>query len=223
MGHAKRISRILVADENILFRRGLVALFSSEPSLYVAGEARTPSEVVQKIQELQPEALVIDAALLPAGSATELTAAIRQAQPRLATLVIAQQDTEGSIQAATSCGARGVILKGSAPAEILAAVRSVAFREGAMNVSGLLPEFQALAKQTPRTLSGPQLTAREREVARLLAEGKTVRTVAGELALSMKTVEAHKLNLMRKLDIHDRATLVAYAQSAGIAPEVSAR
>ena len=113
------------------------------------------------------------------------------------------------------------MLKDSTPAQILAGVRQVA--RGADNcdpsgLSPLIPDLQALAKSNEGYARGTVLTAREQEVMKLLAEGRTVREVAAELSLSIKTIEAHKLNLMRKLDIHNRATLVEYALDHGMIP-----
>ncbi|MBV9676765.1 MAG: response regulator transcription factor, partial [Acidobacteriaceae bacterium] len=90
-----------------------------------------------------------------------------------------------------------------------------------LSISKIVPDLKALAEQNETKAQTPVLTARESEVMRLLAEGKTVREAADELSLSAKTVEAHKLNLMRKLDIHHRAALVAYAVQHGLVPASS--
>lgn len=213
MGPTKHIARILIAERNLLFRRGLSALFAGDPSFSVAGEASAASDVIAQILSQQPNVLVIEAALLNE-SRDRLGAALRQAQPGISVLVLAQEDDEQSMAAAISVGAKGFTLKSAGSRQLMAALQTVAFQEGAMNISGLLPEFEALARHTPTNKN--ILTAREQEVVKLLAEGRTVRSVANELSLSMKTIEAHKLNLMRKLDIHDRASLVAYASRSGM-------
>ena len=213
MGQTKRISRIVIAEPNVFFRRGLETLFASDTALRIAGDASSGDQVVSKVRELKPDCLVLDVAFL---RNPELALAIRQAQPGLLILVLANHDNEDNLAAAISCGARGLILKSASSQQLLAALRNVTFDEGGMNHSGLLPEFRALAKQTSAPTTTTLLTAREQEVMSLLAEGKTVRTVAGDLSLSMKTVEAHKLNLMRKLDIHNRASLVEYAVRHGM-------
>jgi two-component system response regulator NreC len=111
------------------------------------------------------------------------------------------------------------MLKNSTPPQLLAGIRQIASADDAAGtLSRIVPDLQALAASSQAYIRGPVLTAREQEVVRLLAEGHTVREVASELLLSVKTVEAHKLNLMRKLDIHNRATLVEYAVRNGIVP-----
>ncbi len=221
MGQAKRTSRVLIAGENLLFRRGLSALFANDPAFNVIGEGTDAGSVLSQLRDLRPNVLVIDAALLEGGEAAPLGRAIRQAYPGLLTLVLASRDTGQDIAAAISVGAKGFMLKGSTPAKLIAALHKVAFQEGGMNLSGLLPEFQALSTQMPVRSYASMLTAREQEVIKLLAEGKTVRSISKDLSLSMKTVDAHKLNLMRKLDIHDRASLVAYANRSGLVPSMS--
>jgi DNA-binding NarL/FixJ family response regulator len=111
------------------------------------------------------------------------------------------------------------MLKSSNPDQLIAAVRRVANSSDDGNpvgLSRLIPDLQALAESNRGNKRGPVLTAREQEVMKLLAEGRTVREVALELSLSVKTIEAHKLNLMRKLDIHNRANLVEYAIHTGV-------
>jgi two-component system response regulator NreC len=133
-------------------------------------------------------------------------------------LFLAQTDTPENLELAVESGARAMMVKTTASARILAGVRQVAFSDD-QNVKGLsqiVPDLRALAATNENYSRGAVLTPREQEVTRLLAEGRTVREVAAELTLSVKTVEAHKLNLMRKLDIHNRASLVEYAVQKGL-------
>ena len=110
------------------------------------------------------------------------------------------------------------MLKGSAPAEFVAGIRQLALSgdEDLIGLSRIVPDLQALRNSTGQSQRTPDLTSREQEVIRLLAEGRTARETATELGLSIKTIEAHKLNLMRKLDVHDRASLIACATQAGL-------
>jgi DNA-binding NarL/FixJ family response regulator len=109
------------------------------------------------------------------------------------------------------------MLKDSTAIQLLAGIRQIAFSDdqGSRSLSKIVPDLRALASSNDGYQRGAVLTSREQEVMRLLAEGRTVREVAQELSLSVKTVEAHKLNLMRKLDIHNRASLVEYAMQKG--------
>jgi two-component system response regulator NreC len=213
----KRANKVLIADGHLLFRRGLRALLSAESDMAVAGEASDLAETFLKIESCQPEVLLMDLALLEPGGA-QAARSLRQTHPALAVLFLTQQDTPERLELALGAGARGYMLKSSTPGQIVAGLRQVILQDdqNPQGLSKIAPDLQALAASNSGYPRPAALTAREQEVMRLLAEGKTVREVAAELALSTKTVEAHKLNLMRKLDIHDRASLVEYATERGI-------
>jgi two-component system response regulator NreC len=162
--------------------------------------------------------LVMDLALIDADG-QQAAFALRQCQPWTAILFLTRQDEPEHLRMAVAAGARGYMLKDSTPNQLIAAVREVAKSPEDGNPTGLsriMPDLQALAESNQGYTRGSVLTAREQEVMRLLAEGRTVREVASELSLSVKTIEAHKLNLMRKLDIHNRASLVEYAIQSGV-------
>jgi two-component system response regulator NreC len=152
---------------------------------------------------------------------------LRQAHPELAILFLTEQDDDRRLASAVSAGARGYMLKRTAAPELIAGIRHVTGPIEEAGTSGglskVVPDLKALAESNERSKNPNALTSREQEIIRLLAEGLTVRATAGELNLSMKTVEAHKLNLMRKLDIHNRGNLVQYAVEAGLVQTVRAR
>ncbi len=216
MGQITRITRILIADGNFLFRRGLQTLIGQSAALCMVGEAGTGEELLDNVQAVKPDVLIIDGGLLVSQDTTQLRMAMRQAQPSTQILVMAVEESPRTLEAALAVGARGYMLKNSKPAHITAALLSIATHQDGTQSSGMVPDLKALARHTPDAGASQLLTNREREVVRLLAEGKTVRTVASDLSLSAKTVEAHKLNLMRKLDIHDRVSLIAYAAQSGM-------
>lgn len=216
MGRLKRTSQILIADGHLLFRRGLRSLLEAESDFEVVGEAADATEASAKIPIAQPSVLVMDVALLE-GAGAQAVFAIRQANPSLSILFLTQEDGPHQLARAIEAGGRGYMVKGSPAGQLVAGIRQVAFSDdkNPRSLSRIVPDLRALAapnESKPRTSA---LTSREQEVMRLLAEGRTVREVAGELSLSVKTVEAHKLNLMRKLDIHNRASLVEYAAQQG--------
>lgn len=219
MERRKRITKVLIADSQLLFRRGLRALISGEPDLEVVGDAADIAEILLKTQQLFPDVLVIDLSLIQADNQTATTA-LRQVKADAGLLFLTDQDGSAELELAIAAGAQGYMLKNSTPAQLLAGIRQVvtANEQNSGMVSKIVPDLQALAATNQAYARGPVLTAREQEVVRLLAEGHTVREVAIELSLSTKTVEAHKLNLMRKLDIHNRASLVEYAVRSGIVP-----
>lgn len=219
MGRADTHSTIVIADEHVLFRRGLRTLLSGKEGFEVVDEASDIDEAVRKVRELTPNILIMDLAMLKP-ERQDATVAIRQTQPYTALLCLTPLDGEQELEVAVGAGAQGYMRRDTAPAQMIAAVQQIARNGVESNPHGLsrvVPDLQALSKTSNQYPKGTQLTAREQEVVRLLAEGKTVRQVASELSLSMKTVEAHKLNLMRKLDIHNRATLVEYAVRNGLA------
>ncbi|MGH9585177.1 MAG: response regulator, partial [Bryobacteraceae bacterium] len=216
----KRANRVLIADGQLLFRRGLRALLSAESDMQVIDEASDAAEAFLKIQNNQPDLLVMDLALLERAG-PQAAQSLRQAGPELAILFLTREDGPEQLELAMVAGARGYMLKNSTPAELVAGVRQVILgdEQNPQALSRIAPDLQALAASNTGYARPAMLTAREREVMRLLAEGRTVREVAAELSLSLKTIEAHKLNLMRKLDIHDRASLVEYALRKGIASQ----
>ncbi len=217
MGRGKRVSQLLIADGNLLFRRGLRTLLSAESDLEVLDEASDVTETVAKVRLLSPDVLLMDLALIEADG-QQAAFAIRQARPETAILFLTHEDAPEQLDMAIAAGARGYMLKNSSAAQLVAGVRQVAFADDQSSraLSKIAPDLRALAASNDGYARGTVLTSREQEVMRLLAEGRTVREVASELSLSVKTVEAHKLNLMRKLDIHNRATLVEYAAQRGL-------
>lgn len=210
---------MIIADRNLLFRRGLRTLLSAEADLEVLEEASDLTETVAKTRLLSPDILLMDLGIL-AGEGQQGAFALRQARPETAILFLTQEDSPEQLELAIAAGARGYMLKSSTPAQLVAGIRQVAFSDdqNPRALSKIVPDLQALAASNDGYSRGTVLTPREQEVMRLLAEGRTVREVASELSLSVKTVEAHKLNLMRKLDIHNRATLVEYALQRGLIP-----
>jgi two-component system response regulator NreC len=225
VGQSKRVIQVFIADSSGLFRSGLTALFSDERGLRVIGEAATAAEITSNGSENLANVLIVDVGLLDS-QGQQAVFALRQANPSLAILVLTREDGPEQLQIAISAGARAYMLKDSTPARIVTAVRDLANGSDEMSPSGLsplVPDLQALAKSNEGYVRGTALTAREQEVMKLLAEGRTVREVAAELSLSIKTIEAHKLNLMRKLDIHNRATLVEYAVQRGVIPAALAQ
>jgi two-component system response regulator NreC len=213
---AKKIYKILLADGHMLFRRGLKALVAAEPDLEVVGEAARVDEAIAIAKLTSPDALVMDLALMN-GADEQMSLALRQVASSTGLLFVTDRDSPEHLEKALGAGARGYMLKNSAPAQLAVGIRQVALQDdqNARGLSLLTPDLKALAASSNYN-RGSVLTLREQEVMRLLAEGRTVREVAGELALSIKTIEAHKLNLMRKLDIHNRSSLIEYAVRMGI-------
>jgi DNA-binding NarL/FixJ family response regulator len=218
LGPEQQAIRILIADEQSLFRHGLGTLLSAETDLVIAGEASDAEAIVPAVERVRPDVLVIDLAMVT-GPHSQIALAMRQAHPPMAVLFITREDGPEQLEAAMSLGARGYMLRGSTPSQFVTAVRSVGSGASRLNPHSLsqhMADLQALSRSHQLFSRGTALTPRETEIVKLLAEGQTVREVSLVLQLSVKTVEAHKLNLMRKLNIHNRAALIDYAVVHGI-------
>jgi len=211
----KSIERITLADKHYLFRRGLKTLLVAEHDINRVDEVATLAEACDHVRSLGG-ILVLDVALLEGASDADFIE-VRQLQQGTPTLFIGASDEPACVNLATRAGGRAYVCKSLKPNELLSAIRRVAgsLRPDDGDGARAAADLQALAQSSSKYASAMPLTIREKEIVKLLAEGRTVRESANELGLSVKTVEAHKLNLMRKLNIHNRATLIDYAVEKG--------
>src|ERR1700691_2331216 len=193
--------RIMLAYDHTLFRQGIRTLISAEPDMEVVGEASNGGDAVEKANEARPDVVLMDIGM-PGLSSFEATRQIKKNRPETKVLFLTMYDDEDYLVEGMEVGASGYVLKDSPSAQLVAAVRDIC-RGG----SYFRPRIKS-ANRLPRFAT---LTTREREVLKMLAEGNSVKEIACDLNLSVKTVEAHKFNLMRKLDIHNKAQLVQYA------------
>ncbi|HRS75021.1 MAG TPA: response regulator transcription factor [Anaerolineaceae bacterium] len=205
--------RILLADDHTLFRQGVKTLLSAEPDMEVVGEAADASAAAEKAAELKPDIVLMDIGM-PGPSSFETARQIKRNRPETRILFLTMYDDEDYLIESMEVGASGYVLKDSPAPQLVSAVRDV-YRGGSYlsprMLSQLVDDFRSRVKTTDRTPRLATLTPREKEVLKMLAEGNSVKEVACQLNLSVKTVEAHKFNLMRKLDIHNKAQLVQYA------------
>jgi two-component system response regulator NreC len=205
--------RILLTDDHTLFRQGIKTLLSAETDLEIVGEAANGAEAVEKVNELRPDVVLMDIGM-PGLSSFEATRQIKKARPDTRILFLTMYDDEDYLVQCMEVGASGYVLKDSPAQQLLAALRDV-YRGGSYlsprMLSQLVDDFRSRIKSAHRQPRFATLTAREKEILKFLAEGESVKEIAAGLNLSVKTVEAHKFNLMRKLDIHNKAHLVQYA------------
>ena len=205
--------RILLADDHTLFRQGVRTLLASETDMEVVGEAADGAAAAERAAELKPDVVLLDIGM-PGPSSFETTRQIKRNRPETKVLFLTMYDDEDYLLEGMEVGANGYVLKDSPAIQLVAAVRDV-YRGGSYlsprMLSQLVNDFRTRVKTTDRTPRFASLTPREKEVLKMLAEGNSVKEVATQLNLSVKTVEAHKFNLMRKLDIHNKAHLVQYA------------
>jgi two-component system response regulator NreC len=202
-----------LADDHTLFRQGVRTLLASETDMEVVGEAPDGSAAAERAAELKPDVVLLDIGM-PGLSSFETTRQIKRNRPETKVVFLTMYDDEDYLVEGMEVGANGYVLKDSPAPQLIAAVRDV-YRGGSYlsprMLSQLVDDFRTRVKTTDRTPRFATLTPREKEVLKMLAEGNSVKEVATQLNLSVKTVEAHKFNLMRKLDIHNKAHLVQYA------------
>ncbi len=205
--------RTLLTDDHTLFRQGIKTLLSAEPGLEVVGEAANAAEAVAQVAELRPDVVLMDVNM-PGLSSFEATRQIRKARPETKVLFLTMYDDDDYLAESVEAGASGYLLKDS-PAEHLVSAIGEVHRGGSYlsprMLTHLVDDFRSRMRAETRVPRFNTLTRRETEILKFLAEGSSAKEIATTLNLSVKTIEAHKFNLMRKLDIHNKAQLVQYA------------
>jgi two-component system, NarL family, response regulator NreC len=206
--------RLTIVDDHVSFREGLRRMLAGEPDLELVGEASDAAQGHEQARELKPDVVLMDINT-PGMSSLEAARRITRDAPdtRLVFLTSEEEDEEYLLRC-LEAGAAGYLLKSSPAAKLLGAVREV--YHGRKYVSPqvlgkLIDDLRAPGRSRRGQSHGATLTPREREVVRMISEGKSVKEIAVRLGRSIKTIEAHKFNLMRKLDIHNKAELIAYA------------
>lgn len=205
--------RVLLTDDHTLFRQGIHTLLAEESDIDVVGEASNGTESVEKVTSLRPDVVLMDIGM-PGLSSFEATRQIKKIRPTTKVLFLTMYDDEDYLVECMEVGGNGYVLKDSPASQLLAAIRDVYSGGSYLSpkmLSQLVDDFRSRIKMTHRQPRFATLTPREKEILKFLAEGQSVKEIAIHLSLSVKTVEAHKFNLMRKLDIHNKAQLVQYA------------
>ena len=200
--------RCLIADDHVLVRQGIRRLLQDEQDVEIVGEAGDAAEALKGVMELRPDIVLMDIGM-PGFSSFDATRVIQADYPQTRVIFLTMHESQDYVMQGLQAGAAGYLLKDT-PADKLASVLRDVHRGGKFvspEVLGGLLDNGKFGQERPRP-SRTSLTPRETEIMKFLAEGNTVRKIAGMLGLSLKTVEAHKLNLMRKLDIHNKAELV---------------
>ncbi|MCX6545494.1 MAG: response regulator transcription factor [Acidobacteria bacterium] len=206
--------RILIADDHDVVREGLKALLAARADFKVCGEAATGREAVAQALTLKPHVVVLDFSM-PELNGLEATRQIRHALPATEVLILTMHDSETLAREVLAAGAHGFVLKTEAKSHLVAAVDALAQHQPFFG--GHLPPraLDALLHpdQHPGTMGAcaDRLTPREREIVQLIAEGRSSKDIARLLTLSVKTADAHRANIMRKLDLHSVSELVMYA------------
>ncbi len=207
--------KVLLADDHKIVRQGLRALLDAQAGIAVVGEAADGREAVELAAALKPDVVVMDLAM-PNLAGLEATRQIRRRQPDVQVVILSMHaNTAHAIQALRN-GAIGYALKDSDAQEVVNAVRAAAARRRYVDPAIAEPVLEALLRNDGAGDAFQVLTEREREILQLVAEGHTNAAIAGRLGISLRTVETHRANLMRKLDLHSPAELVRYALQHGL-------
>jgi two-component system, NarL family, response regulator NreC len=208
--------RILLADDHVIVRHGLKLLIDSQPDMTVIAEAGDGDTAVQCAVQFKPDVIVMDISM-PGMNGLIATRKLKQLQPGAAIITLTRHTDDAYLQELLRAGVSGYVLKQSAPAELLQAIRAAA-AGGQYLDSALTARVTAgfLGKQRNReTQPSATVSDRESEVLRLIASGYSNKEIASRLSLSVKTVEAHKANAMRKLGLTGRIDIVKYALLQG--------
>ena len=207
-----RTLRVLLADDHVVVREGLKRLIDEQPDILVVGEAGDGAATIQKVQELKPDVIVMDISM-PGMNGLVATKKLKELRPDIVIVTLTRHADDAYLQELLRAGASGYVLKQSAPSELIQAIRATA-AGGQYLDSTLTARVTAgfIGREGRRvTQPGAAPSERESEVLRLIAFGYSNKEIANQLALSVKTVEAHKANAMRKLGLSGRIDIVNYA------------
>jgi len=210
--------RILLADDHTVMRNGLRLLLERQPNLEVVGEASDGRETVRMAERVSPDVVVMDIAM-PNLNGIEATRQITASRPEAAIVILSMHSDESYVVRALKAGARAYLLKDSAEGDLISAIHAISEGKSFFSpaISRILVEdYMRQLEQRHVEDTYELLTAREREILQLLAEGKTNKEVAAILNLSVYTIETHRTHILQKLNLHNVPELILYAVRKGI-------
>jgi DNA-binding NarL/FixJ family response regulator len=211
--------KVLLAEDHTVVRQGLRVLLDAEEDIAVVGEAETGRQAVQLAVKLLPDVIVMDIAM-PLLNGLEATRQIMKDVPASKVLILSSYSDDEYVHRLTEAGAAGYLLKQTAASDLIKAIHETykgnAFFSPAISRRLLEHYRESFLRGAPVQKRADLLTSREAEVLQLIAEGKPNKQIAGELSISIKTVEKHRQQVMNKLNIHDIAGLTRYAMTKGI-------
>ncbi len=210
--------RIVIVDDHAIFRAGIKALLDSEPDIEIVGEAEDGLSAVQAVNALKPNIIISDLSM-PRTSGTEGIRQIRKRFADIGIVVLTVHRAEEYIRAALFAGADAYVLKDDSELELLTAIHEVLSKKIYLSPSicgNIVAGFLGDRNENARAPSWDCLSPREQQVLKLIAEGHRNKDIAEYLSISPKTVEKHRGNLMRKLDLHDVSSLTIYAINNGV-------
>jgi two-component system response regulator NreC len=209
---------IVLADDHTILREGLRALLTADSNFEIVGEARDGREAVRCVEKLGPDLLLMDLSM-PRMSGMDAIREIKKRYPDTKIIALTVHKTEEYLLTTLQAGADGYVLKDATHDELILAIKNVMGGKSYLSpgVSEKVIEGYLEGKENTRSLSSwESLSQREREVLKLIAEGYKNKEIADDLCISLKTVEKHRANLMKKLDLHNAAALTVYAMEKGL-------
>jgi len=213
------VTTIVLADDHHVVRQGLKALLEAEPDFRVVGETGDGLEVVPLVERLQPDVLLLDL-MMPSLNGLEVTRQVSWRSPQTRIVILSMHANEAYVLEALRAGAAAYVLKESTADELVRAIREATAGRRYLSPPLSARAIEVYVEKVEETMLDPYetLTTREREVLHLAAEGHTNAEIAARLFISPRTVETHRANMMRKLDLRTRTDLIRYALQRGILP-----
>jgi len=205
-------TRVVLADDHVLVRQSLKSMLERE-GFQVVAEASDGQEALRHVESLQPDIAVMDISM-PILNGLEAARELTRCSPKTKTILLTQHDEDQYVSEALAAGVKGYVLKNQAASDLIQAIQQVS--RGQVYLSPGVSRAVMEAYRSKSERPGDPLSARERQVLQLIAEGKSTKDVASLLGISVKTAESHRTRLMQKLDIHETASLVRYAVRRGI-------
>jgi two-component system response regulator NreC len=209
---------LILADDHAVVRSGLRMLLEAQPDMHIVAEVESGKEAVEKVESLHPNVILMDIQM-PGVNGIEATKEIRRIAPNTAVLALTMHEDDQYFFEMLNAGASGYVPKRAAPDELLTAIRTVARGEVFLYPSlatRLVQDYLKRDEDEEQSQVYEELTPREREVLILIAEGLTNAEIGEQLVISIKTVDRHRENIMRKLNMHSRIDLVKYAIKRGL-------
>jgi DNA-binding NarL/FixJ family response regulator len=205
-------TRVLLADDHALIRQGLKALLEKQ-GCQVVSEASDGQEALRSAEKAQPEVAILDISM-PVLNGMDAARELKKSSPKTKVILLTQHDEDQYVSEALRAGVRGYVLKSQAADDLVHAIREVC--RGCVYLSPKISGAVVDAYVSKTYASADPLSGRERQVLQLVGEGKSTKDVAAHLGISVKTAESHRARLMKKLDIHETASLVRYAIRHGL-------
>lgn len=215
--------RLILVDDHLLVRAGVRLLLENLPDFQIVAEAGNGLDALELIGEHLPDIVLLDIAL-PGMNGLDVTERVKKEFPTVRVLLLSMHDSEEYVLRAMRVGAAGYLLKDTSPQELEMALRAVAMGESYLSpaisrhvIDGYVQRTSPLAsKGSLANPSGKQLSPRQEEILKLIADGLTTKEIAQQLGINVKTVDTHRTSLMKELDLHDIAGLVRYAIRTGL-------